>query len=225
MDGFAFKRLFFIYLRYIKNSEHCRAYSNICYMVLELIRQFYDETRSFRITGSGKEEFISYDNSNIRLSESMGADGQMYSREPVFDIKISAEKQNSYQRNAQNELAVSLLNLGVFDPARVDMTLPMLELMTFEGKEKLVDTLSKNATLQDKMMGLMQLCINAANTVGGEFGMALMQQVQALVGDVGSVGVAQPISKSGKVDVDLSEGKKNRYIEKARERTAKTTEV
>ncbi|MBE6704226.1 MAG: hypothetical protein E7583_03095 [Ruminococcaceae bacterium] len=201
-----------------------RAYSNICYMVLELIRQFYDETRSFRITGSGKEEFISYDNSNIRLSESMGADGRMYSREPVFDIKISAEKQNSYQRNAQNELAVSLLNLGVFDPARVDMTLPMLELMTFDGKEKLVDTLSKNATLQDKMMQMVQLCVNAANSVGGEFGMALMQQVQALVGNA-TPGMMPSAPVSAEKGVNLDPVPENRYVEKAREMTAKTTEV
>ncbi len=201
-----------------------RAYSGICYIVLELIRQFYDESRCFRITGGGKEEFFSYDNSNIRLAENVGADGQMYWRQPVFDIKISAEKQNAYQRNAQNELAVSLLNLGVFDPSRVDMTLPMLELMTFEGKEKLVDTLSKNATIQDKLMQLVQLCVNCANSVGGEFGMALMQQLQAIVGDM--MQGAMPVSPmGGTVDVDLSEGKKNRYIERARERTAKTTEV
>ena len=201
-----------------------RAYCNICYIVLELIRQFYDETRSFRITGGGKEEFISYDNSNIRLSESMGADGQMYSREPVFDIKISAEKQNSYQKNAQNELAVSLLNLGVFDPTRVDMTLPMLELMHFDGKEKLVDTLSRNATMQDKMTGLMQLCVNAANTIGGEFGMALMQQVQGIVGNTMPGKVPTVPASAGKA-VNLDPVPENRYVEKAREMTAKTTEV
>lgn len=205
----------------IKSSY--RAYCNICYLVLELIRQFYDETRRFRITGSGKEEFISYDNTNIRLSESMGADGRMYWRQPIFDIKISAEKQNAYQRNAQNELAVSLLNLGVFDPSRVDMVLPMLELMNFEGKDKLVETLSENATIHDKLMRLIQLCVNAASGVGGEFGAALMTQLQAIIGNMQD-GMSTPAA-SGAVDVDLSSGKKNRYIENARARTAKTTEV
>ncbi len=198
-----------------------RAYSGICYIVLELIRQFYDETRCFRITGDGSESFVSFDNSGIRETETMGADGGLYSRRPIFDIKISAEKQNTYQRNAQNELAVSLMNLGVFDPSRVDMTLPMLEMMSFEGKEKLVETLSRNATVQDKLSQVCQLIVNAANMAGGELGAALMSQLQAVMGQ-NLPGVEYGNVSGGKAALPNSG---NVYIDKARESAARTTEV
>lgn len=197
-----------------------RAYSKICYIVLELIRQFYDEVRQFRIAGGGTEEFASFDNAGIRERTSIAPDGNEYSRKPIFDIKISAEKQNAYQRNAQNELAVNLLNLGVFDPSRVDMTLPMLEMMSFEGKDKLIETLSKNATIQQKLMQVIQLCVNAANTMGGEFGAAMMAQLQALIGD-GAAMVTAP----GSSGVSLTPQSENAYAERAKERTARTTEV
>lgn len=201
-----------------------RAYSKICYIVLELIRQFYDEARCFRITGGGNESFAAFDNSNIRLNERLGPDGLMYSRKPVFDIKISAEKQNAYQRNAQNELAVNLLNLGVFDPSRIDMTLPMLELMNFEGKDKLIEMLSKNATIQDKLMQVIQLCVNAASGIGGEFGAALMAQLQALTGDMMPASMGN--IPGGALDsINISADRENAYAERAKERTAKTTEV
>ena len=44
-----------------------RAFCRLTEMVIELIRQFYDAPRQFRITGSmGQEEFVSYDNSGIK---------------------------------------------------------------------------------------------------------------------------------------------------------------
>lgn len=199
-----------------------RAYSKICYIVLELIRQFYDEMREFRICGNGTEEFAQFDNRNIRERLSLGADGMMYSRRPVFDIKISAEKQNAYQRNAQNELAVNLLNLGVFDPSRVDMTLPMLELMSFEGKDKLIETLSKNATLQQKLMQALQLCVNAANTAGGELGAAIMANLQQIAG--AEMSGMQGTAPAGE-RLHIAPENENAYAERAKQRTARTTEV
>lgn len=202
-----------------------RSFSAVCYMVLELIRQFYDESRSFRIIGAGRsEQYVQYDNGRIREREMLSADGQRYSRRPIFDIKISAEKQNAYQRNAQNELAVNLLNLGVFDPARVDITLPCLEMMSFEGKDKLVETLSRNATIQDKLMQMMQLYSNAAKLAGGELGAAMMAQLQVVMreGMTGAAGIGDAMS-SGKVDLSGDGG--NAYAERAREQTARSTEV
>ena len=43
-----------------------RAYSNICYLILELVRQFYTEPRSFRITGKGgADRYIVFQNSDV----------------------------------------------------------------------------------------------------------------------------------------------------------------
>ena len=99
-----------------------RAYSSVCSMVLELIRQFYDTGRTFRIAGSG-DSFVSYG-------------GTEKGRRPVFDIRITAQRKNPFARVSQNELAKELYRLGFFKPELAQQALGALELMDFEGKEK-----------------------------------------------------------------------------------------
>ena len=124
--------------------------------------------------------FAEFNNSKI-AERSISADGEnQYFRKPIFDIKISAEKQSSYQKNAQNEIAVTLYNMGMFDPQRIDVTLPCLKMMQFEGKEELIETLSKNASIYDKLNQMLQLVTNCAGTVGGELGAALMASAQQI---------------------------------------------
>ena len=101
----------------------------------------------FRILGAfGAEEYISYDNSRllpVSQGEAFGQD--MGLRKPVFDIRIMAQKRNSYTRVTQNELALQLYQLGFFDPARWPQARECLEMMDFEGKDVLLRRLSENA--------------------------------------------------------------------------------
>ncbi len=110
-----------------------RAYGRMCNLCIELIRQFYDTPRCFRITGEGGEEdFTSYSNHSISR---VGAEG-LATREPVFDIHVKAGKAGAYSRIAQNELAMNLYKSGFFDPLRARQALQAIELMEFEGKEQ-----------------------------------------------------------------------------------------
>ena len=124
-----------------------RCFSRIVELCVELIRQFYDLPRKFRILGAfGAEEYISYDNSRllpVSQGEAFGQD--MGLRKPVFDIRIMAQKRNSYTRVTQNELALQLYQLGFFDPARWPQARECLEMMDFEGKDVLLRRLSENA--------------------------------------------------------------------------------
>ena len=107
-----------------------RAYQNICYLVLELVRQFYTEPRSFRIAGSkGKYEYLTY-----QKAFNLKDDG----RRPIYDIYIVPQKQNPYQKAQQNELAKELFSLGMLDPARRDEAMLAIKIMDFEGKEELM---------------------------------------------------------------------------------------
>lgn len=127
-------------------STSYNAYEQMNHLVLELIRQFYEETRFFRIVGEqGMDEFVKYDNRRIRetlISEEMGEEGGF--RKPIFDIKISAQKQSPFSRISQNELAKELFGMGLFNPQMADQALVVLDMMEFEGKDALVQKISQN---------------------------------------------------------------------------------
>ena len=124
-----------------------RSFGRIVEIVIELIRQFYDLPRKFRILGRfGAEEFVCFDNSALQPQPYGEAFGQnMGLRLPVFDIKITAQKRNSYTRMTQNELALQFFQLGFFDPQRSDQAMQCLEMMEFEGKDQLLRRLSESA--------------------------------------------------------------------------------
>lgn len=117
-----------------------RAYASICYLIVELIRQFYTEPRSFRITGkNGENKFITYNAGGIIAKSNEYECGlkKMF-RRPVFDIKIVPQKQNPYQKAQQNELAKELFSLGMFSPNRKEEAMIAIKMMDFDGKEEVL---------------------------------------------------------------------------------------
>ncbi len=114
-----------------------RAYSKLCYLILELVRQFYTEPRTFRITGKGgKSNYISYQSTDVLGRKDFA------NKLPVFDIKIVPQKQNPYPSTRQNELAKEMFELGMLDRNRRDEAIMAIKLMDFYGKEALLKYLS-----------------------------------------------------------------------------------
>ncbi len=72
---------------------------------------------------------------------------ELGSREPVFDIVVSAEKKSTFSRLSQNETAKECYQLGFFAPANADAALAALEMMDFEGIEKVRQRVRQNGTL------------------------------------------------------------------------------
>ncbi|MBR0302916.1 MAG: hypothetical protein IJQ80_03615, partial [Clostridia bacterium] len=113
--------------------------------VIELIRQFYDLPRCFRITGKeGDYKFVSYSASSIarRTVDLFGHTFEGF--EPSFDVAVSAEKQSPFARVTQNELAKEFFAMGLFDPSRQREAAMCVSLMDFEGKEALMKKLSES---------------------------------------------------------------------------------
>jgi hypothetical protein len=129
-----------------------RAFRKVCLMVIELIRQFYDAPRCFRITGEGGTRFVSYDNGAL-LPEQSTVDGRELLRLPVFDIEVTAQKQNPYTRLSQNELALQFYSAGLFDPLRRDQALACLEMMDFDRKDFVVAAIQKAVPMGSPMPG------------------------------------------------------------------------
>ena len=141
-------------------SASYRAHTQINSMCIELIRQFYDVTRSFRIispNNSSGYDFVDLNNSKLQ-DQPMGAgsDGQMLYRKPIFDIKIKAQKKNPFSRMEQNERAKELYNLGFFNPERAQESLGCLDMMDFEGIDKVREYIKQGQTLMNICMQLQQ---------------------------------------------------------------------
>ena len=142
--------------RDIINASY-RVFARIVHKIIERMRQFYTESRTFRIIGeNGVNEYARFDNSQIS-EQSMGvvAEQELFGK-PIFDINVKAQKQSPFSTLSQNETAVNLLKLGVFDPQMAQQALPAIRMMTFEGKKEVEDYISQGATLQNQLMQMAQ---------------------------------------------------------------------
>lgn len=138
-----------------------RAFEQIVYLCIELIRQFYDVPRSFRITGqNGQQQFVQYSNAGITAQQTI-----MGLRKPEFDIDVEAQKENPYTKESYNELAIQLYQLGVFNPEMANQALMMLDIMDFKGKDALIAKVQQqNQFLQivQQAMMIMQQAVPGA---------------------------------------------------------------
>ena len=130
-----------------------RAFAKECYLIIDLMRQFYDEERVFRIIGeTGRSEFVHFSGAALRAQALPGVGGvELGSREPIFDIVVSAEKKSTFSRLSQNETAKECYQLGFFAPRNADAALAALEMMDFEGIEKVRQRVRQNGTLAQRL--------------------------------------------------------------------------
>ena len=130
-----------------------RAFTKECYLIMDLMRQFYDEERVFRIIGeTGRSEFVHFSGAALRAQALPDVGGvELGSREPIFDIVVSAEKKSTFSRLSQNETAKECYQLGFFAPRNADAALAALEMMDFEGIEKVRQRVRQNGTLAQRL--------------------------------------------------------------------------
>ena len=125
-----------------------RAFRKVCLLIIELIRQFYDVPRCFRITGGQGTQFVSYSNQGLLpqpQGEMLGVDLGL--RLPLFDIEVSAEKQNPYTRLSQNEMALQFYSAGLFDPARAQEAVACIEMMDFDRKDLVLQAIQRGGSM------------------------------------------------------------------------------
>ena len=156
-----------------------RVYSDMVDMGIELIRQFYDMPRKFRILGQyGMERYVTYTNQGIQPQHQGNDFGQdMGFRLPVFDIKVSAQKKNVYTKVAQNELALQFFQLGFFNPQMVDQSLMCLEMMDFDDKDIIMQKISQMGTMHQKLLQYMQLALQLATATNPMLAQQIAQDV------------------------------------------------
>jgi hypothetical protein len=156
-------------------------------MIIELMRQFYDMPRQFRIVGQyGMERFVYYTNQGIQPQHQGTAFGQdMGYRLPVFDIKVSAQKKNVYTKVAQNELALQFFKMGFFNPQQADASLMCLEMMDFDDKDIIMQKISQMGTMYQKLIQYMQMAFQYASSVDPMAAQGIAQDFMAVTGGNG----------------------------------------
>ena len=194
-----------------------RCFEEITEMIIELIRQFYDMPRQFRITGeNGEMQFASLDNAAMQ-PQPIGVGGvDLGLRLPVYDVKVKIQKRNAFSRMGQNELALQLFNMGFFNPQYATPALACIEMMDFEGKDELTQRLAMNGTIFDQLRQTQMMLMQMIARYEPQNAQAAAQQL----------GLTEPPPAAGGGGVpQQGELGGNPIADRARDRTSKTTEV
>ena len=210
------------------NKASYRAFRKLCLMIVELIRQFYDMPRCFRIMGeNGVARFVQYSNAGIQpqfQGNDLGMD--MGFRLPLFDIEVTAQKQSPYSKMSQNELALQFFSAGFFNPQIADQALACLDMMDFDRKHFIMQKIAQNGGMYQQMMAMQQQMIMLAQMVDQSRGSNIAEQLMAQFG--GGAPVA-PVDGNAPTKVDDTEalggeGKgESTHTKKARQRVAEST--
>lgn len=176
------------------SQESYRAFKNICYQVIELIRQFYTEPRCFRIIGDdGQTEYVDFSNAQLQgqpqgqLPMPDGSFLDLGTRVPILDIEVKPQKKSAYSKETQNQTALQLYNMGFFAPNNGDASLACLEMMDFDGVDKIKDRVQQNATLFMQVQQLTMALIQVAPEVAAQMGIIPQMQATAQPQGGGSV--------------------------------------
>lgn len=169
-----------------------RAYAKVVNLCIELVRQFWDLPRQFRITGEmGVDQFVSYSNAGIAMQPTGMVGGQETFRLPVFDIKVDPAKRTAYSRVTQNELALQFYNNGFFAPQQTDQALAALQMMDFDDRDRVAQMIARNGTMYQKLAMFQQLALALTQKYEPE-------RTEELVGAItGQQPMAQPAGNRG----------------------------
>lgn len=168
-------------------SQSYTAISDVVLLVIELIRQNYNEERAFRITGDDESvKYIRYSNENIKRKEpgsfsqkaaeflkTFGIDiGSRTRRNIRFDVTLSVEKNNPYQRGQHNQLILTLYQMGLLNPQNAQLGSFIISNLSFDGRDKILEEL--RAAAEKMQMGSSQ-----ESTTNGEELVAVPTQEDA----------------------------------------------
>lgn len=203
----------------IKSSY--RSFNRMVVMEIELIRQFYNNARSFRIIGEqAAVEFVQFSNAQIRpQSQGMAFGVDQGFRLPLFDVEVSAQKASPYSKMSQNEMALQFYQLGFFNPQFADQSLACLEMMDFDRKDSITGKIRQNGTMFQQLQMMQQQLFKLSQIVDAQNGTALAQSIVPEAG--------QPIPNAG---VDMKNSGQltgsetgNSIIDNAKKRVANST--
>jgi hypothetical protein len=213
------------------NKASYRAFRKMCLMVIELIREFYDMPRRFRIMGeNGAARYVQYSNAGIQpQSQGMEMGIDMGFRLPLFDIEITAQKQSPYSKMSQNELALQFYQAGFFNPQMADQALACLDMMDFDRKQFIMQKIAQNGGMYQQMLMMQQQMLGLAQIVDKHEGTNLAEQIASgIMGGAPVAPIGGSTNPAQKVEETEALGGKEKKeasnTKKARQRVAESTD-
>ena len=212
------------------NKSAYRSFRKLCLMAIELIRQFYDLPRCFRIMGeNGVARYVQYSNAGITpQAQGMEFGTDMGFRIPLFDIEVTAQKQSPYSKMSQNELALQFFGAGFFNPQIADQALACLDMMDFDRKEFIMQKISQNGGMYQQMMAMQQQMMMLAQMVDQARGSNIAEQLMAQFSGQAPVPAIDGSSHPNVEDKEALGGKEGgaeaSNTKKARQRVAESTD-
>lgn len=181
-------------------SASYERFREVCELIIELVRQFYDVPRTVRITGdAGQQSYMTVDNAMLQARQMPAAFGvaAYQGAEPVFDVSVKAYKENPYTRQQANQDAVNMYGMGFFQPENYIQALACLEMMDMPNKEKVQQIINDNGMqwIQAQQMAMQQMMAQRMMNMGGQ-----QEQEEQQTG--GGNGAARTGSNSGQTLMD-----------------------
>ena len=212
----------------LSRDNNCNSYiafKEVILQVVELIRQFYDIPRCFRIVGEqGDYNFVNFSNTLMKPQYQGNELGIDYGyRTPLFDVEISAEKQSPYSKLAQNELAIQFFGNGFFNPQIADQALACLEMMDFDRKEFVMQKISANGTMYQQLMMMQQQMLGMAQRLDQIDGTNLVQLIMASMNGQAPVIPTSSVGSVSDKEALGGEAKESKVTKDARTRVADST--
>lgn len=212
------------------NKSSYRSFRKLCLLAIELIRQFYDLPRCFRIMGeNGVARYVQYSNAGI-TPQAQGVEfgTDMGFRIPLFDIEVTAQKQSPYSKMSQNELALQFFGAGFFNPQLADQALACLDMMDFDRKEFIMQKISQNGGMYQQMMAMQQQMVMLAQMVDQARGSNIAEQLMAQFSGQAPVAPIDGTANPNVEDTEALGGKEGgaeaSNTKKARQRVAESTD-
>lgn len=201
------------------NKGFHRQFRDVCYQIVELIRQFYDIPRTFRINPDGmNEQFVPYNNAGLKPQPQMTMGMSTGLRLPEFDIDITSEKANPYKKMEINELALSFYKAGLFNPQMTDQALACLNMMDFAKKDEVMQKISENGTLQEMLLVYQRMALQLAYKISPEEGENVANMIMSQGG--------QPTPQDMGVQATENNGaSEHPYVERARNDARASTQA
>ena len=212
----------------IKSSY--RSFAEVCYLALELMRQFYREDRWFRVVGKqGEMRFMAFNGQQIAgKPQGMDFGMDMGYRMPIFDIKITSQKSSPFSTVVQNERAKELYGMGFFRPDLADQSLTALEMMDFEGIEAVREKVAMNGTLLQQVQMLQGQMMQMATIIDSLQGTTITQNMAQAFAQQGNAGAQMALSAMPRPEPQSdslggAKGKEAGVVANAREKAASRT--
>ena len=147
--------------------------------------------------------------------------GDTQYRLPVFDIDVVPQKQNPYSKNGQNETAITLYNLGVFNPEMGDQALALVECMDFNQKQDVISRIKGNQMLLQQNEALKQQCIQLASAIDSLKGTTMARDL-AMTFDAGA-GQPQP-ENNVQENINVEANQEHPFNQRARDMANESTQ-